>query len=370
MSETARTDADSVAVDVVPAIGLALSAFALVGTLAPVRRGVDDPLLLTAAGFALAATLAFLGRRHGVLSRRTGASVAGVSSLLVVLLSGYAMGRGFMGTTDVPGLGLSVSLVFVSFLAAGTGVGIAVADLSGISNAGLKRRAVQFLQMLFVGFAGLLSMSLYAIAITSIAHPLLGELTEVQQELLTYLSTGLGLGTVAGLYLLHSERDRSYVDLEVPSLRSVLWVVGGLVVIVVGNYALTVVMTFFGVESADHSTTQQAAENPELLVVMIPAMVLIVGPFEELLYRNVVQKSLYETFSRYGAVVVASVIFAFVHVLAYATASAGRVLISLAIVFGLSLILGTIYERTENLAVPALVHGLYNAFVFASLYAF
>jgi len=28
----------------------------------------------------------------------------------------------------------------------------------------------------------------------------------------------------------------------------------------------------------------------------------------------------------------------------------------------------TIYERTENLVIPALVHGLYNALLFANLY--
>ena len=36
---------------------------------------------------------------------------------------------------------------------------------------------------------------------------------------------------------------------------------------------------------------------------------------------------------------------------------------------GVSVVLGYVYERTENLAVPALVHGLYDAvqFVLVSL---
>jgi len=127
-------------------------------------------------------------------------------------------------------------------------------------------------------------------------------------------------------------------------------------------------MRTVGVEGSDHATTQQAQERPELMLVMIPIAILVIGPFEELLYRNVIQKSLYDTFSRAGAVVTASVIFAAVHVSAYATAGLGAVIASLGTVFGLSLVLGTIYERTENLVIPAPAHGLYNALLFANLY--
>jgi membrane protease YdiL (CAAX protease family) len=32
------------------------------------------------------------------------------------------------------------------------------------------------------------------------------------------------------------------------------------------------------------------------------------------------------------------------------------------------MILGAIYEKTENIVVPSLVHGVYNAILFTSLY--
>ena len=40
----------------------------------------------------------------------------------------------------------------------------------------------------------------------------------------------------------------------------------------------------------------------------------------------------------------------------------------LAVVFALSLALGWVYYRTENLVVPILVHGAFNAIQFAGLY--
>ncbi len=153
-----------------------------------------------------------------------------------------------------------------------------------------------------------------------------------------------------------------------PTARDVAWTVGGLFVLFGALFAISMLFQTTGVESADHGTTQQAQENPEILLVLIPAAILIIGPFEELLYRNVIQKALYGTFSRYGAVVVGSVIFSIVHTQAYWTAGPGQVVASLGTIFGLSIVLGTIYERTDNLVVPALVHGVYNAILFANLY--
>jgi len=132
--------------------------------------------------------------------------------------------------------------------------------------------------------------------------------------------------------------------------------------------AISTLLTSAGLESADHGTAQQAQENPEILLVMIPASILIIGPFEELLFRNVIQKAMYGTFSRAGAIVVASVLFAAVHAPAYGTDTAGAVLVSLGVVFGLSIVLGVIYERTGNVLVPGFVHGIYNAVLFASMY--
>jgi len=62
------------------------------------------------------------------------------------------------------------------------------------------------------------------------------------------------------------------------------------------------------------------------------------------------------------------VIFARIHITAYAGGSPAQVVGSLGIVFTLSVLLGWIYARTEKLLVPALVHGVYNAIQFGWLY--
>ena len=60
--------------------------------------------------------------------------------------------------------------------------------------------------------------------------------------------------------------------------------------------------------------------------------------------------------------------FAVAHVFAYASANPVATLVSLVVVFVLSLVLGTIYERTDKLTVAAFVHGTYNAVLFGLLY--
>jgi membrane protease YdiL (CAAX protease family) len=136
------------------------------------------------------------------------------------------------------------------------------------------------------------------------------------------------------------------------------------------NLGISALFGWLGVESTTHSLIRAAQDNPGILLALVPLSYLVVGPGEELLYRNVVQKSLSTEFSPPGAVVVASAIFAAVHLPAYAdpSGSALAVLNTLAVVFVLSLILGALYERTENVAVSALVHGSFNAIAFLVTY--
>ncbi|MFU8867532.1 lysostaphin resistance A-like protein [Natronococcus sp.] len=362
MSETARPGgAGSSDESTVPSLGVVPASVAMAAAVIPVRGGTEDPFVLLAAAFAVVTLVAFLARRHGALGRAPGALAAAGSSLLVVLLTGYAVNQGTTASATVPGVGWTISLLFLAFAAAGASIGIAAADYAGVSTRGLLHRARRFSTMTVVGFAGLIAMAFAAVFLADLVAVLGTGNAALDSQLVQYLSTAVGLGSVAAVYMGVRGYDLSFLDLEVPSLRAVGWTVGGLVLLFGALIAISVAMTAVGVDTADHGTTQQVEQNPELIVVIVPGMLLVVGPFEELLYRNVVQKSLYETFSRYGSVVVTSVIFAGVHVAAYATAGPGQILASLAVLFGLSLVLGFLYERTDNLLVPALVHGAYNA---------
>ena len=126
-----------------------------------------------------------------------------------------------------------------------------------------------------------------------------------------------------------------------------------------------------GVGTASHGATD-AAEGGGLpiLAVGVLSSLLFVGPGEELLYRNVIQKRLYDALGRSGAVVVASLVFALMHGPTYLLGDLLPGLASLSVVFALSLVLGAAYVVTENVAVSAAIHGAYNAVSFAAVVLF
>jgi membrane protease YdiL (CAAX protease family) len=86
------------------------------------------------------------------------------------------------------------------------------------------------------------------------------------------------------------------------------------------------------------------------------------------MFRGLVQKSLYEDHSKNESIMIASVFFSAIHIFAYFTAGLEQALISLTTILILSVFLGYMYAKTENLLVPALIHGCYNAALFALLY--
>ena len=221
------------------------------------------------------------------------------------------------------------------------------------------------------GAVGFLAMIVWTFVLGAFAIPFLGgELTPIDEVLLSTLALGFGMATGAAIYLWWSDRTIAFIDLHVPSLRDVVYTVGGVVGLFAALFAISWITQQLGVPASEHGIIETAREgDPTILLVLVPLSILIIGPGEELLFRNVVQKLLYDAFSRSGAIVIASVIFAIVHVPAYLTGTPSQVATSIVSVFVLSLLLGWIYHRTENLVVPALIHGLYNAVLFATLYA-
>ncbi len=213
---------------------------------------------------------------------------------------------------------------------------------------------------------GLFAISVWATILVAVAG---GKNAGVMvQSALSIVSLGLGTGTIALVVI--AERGLGYVDFEIPSKRDLGYVLVGIVLIFLLMYLSSVFLSLFGVQEASHSVEQTAKKgNPGTLLLFIPLSWLIIGPCEELLYRNIIQKSLYDTFSNTGAVVVASVVFALAHVFVYSSGSTPAQLVgTLATIFLLSLVLGTVYFKTENLTASALVHGTFDAIAFATLY--
>jgi membrane protease YdiL (CAAX protease family) len=186
------------------------------------------------------------------------------------------------------------------------------------------------------------------------------------------LVQGVAFGGISLAFLEFTGRGRSFVSAAVPDGRDVLVSVGGYVLafaaVFAGAMVATAVSRLLGTDTqAQNRIVEIGIESPEVLLLLVPMAFLLIGPGEELLFRGVVQGLLRERFSAVWAIVVASVIFAAIHYAAIVGSDAGRIA-AIVVLFFPSVVLGALYEYTDNLVVPALVHALYDATLFLGLY--
>lgn len=322
------------------------------------------------AAFALVALAGFAGRRLDALARPVGAAVAGGASAGVVAVSAARLVRAGVGVSAVSaGYFLPVAL-----FAGLVGIGLAVADYRGAG----PERLLAMGQGVAVGFGvtlaaflALVFVSLPLQALPSLAGSPAGTLVA---RLVASPLTEIGFVAVALGYVLGTDRGWSFFDARLPSLVEVGFAALGWIGLLVLQFASIAVIQSLGIPSSSQSTMQEAARNaqelgqPELVLVLVPMMLFVVGPAEELLFRNVVQKRLYEAFDRRSAVLVAGLVFAAAHALSYSNPNHAAVFVSLSTIFFVSLLLGFLYEYTENLVVVAAAHGLYNATLVLLLY--
>jgi membrane protease YdiL (CAAX protease family) len=183
----------------------------------------------------------------------------------------------------------------------------------------------------------------------------------------------LAMGGIAGLYLWATGKHHSYIRVRKPTL-------GELLVITIAPFAVLFliggvnifVSFFFNIEAASHSLLNFEGIEPTFYLLLIPFMILVVGPFEELLYRGVIQTRLTRSFSRPSAIVLASLIFVPIHLTAYSAGGANlmQVLAAFGALFAGSVLYGALYEWTENLTVVAMAHGLTNSIQLLVVYIF
>ncbi len=198
------------------------------------------------------------------------------------------------------------------------------------------------------------------------------ELGLVGQLLLTlFVGQYVAFAGLAVAYLAWRGFDRdgivSYLGIRWPSLRELGLVVVGWVVIIVSVMGISMIVQLLGAETAANQSAELAIDNPAIIPLFIAASFLVIGPCEEILYRGVVQGRLRESLPAAPAIVIASAVFAFIHVMALTGGVTGR-LTTVAILFFPSLVFGVVYEYTENIVVPSLLHGLHNAVIFTLLY--
>lgn len=181
------------------------------------------------------------------------------------------------------------------------------------------------------------------------------------------LTQGVGMIGAALAYVTWRGVGLGYIRARLPSLTDVVWVVVAYVVAIIGVWIIGFLLTLADAPTAENSVAETASRNPEVLLLLIPGSFLLIGPGEELLFRGVVQGRIREAFGPVPGVLIASVIFAAVHVVAL-VGNPRAILISVGVLMIPSLILGAAYEYTGNIVVPILIHGAYNATLFALFY--
>ena len=180
----------------------------------------------------------------------------------------------------------------------------------------------------------------------------------------------LVMGGLSAAYLWATGNSIEYLDIHRPSLLQGAVVLVGPFVVFSINIAINLAGFAAGIQPAPNVLAEMVSGDPSLVLPLIPAMLLIVGPFEELLYRGVIQTRLTRSFTAPVAILAASGIFAVIHIPAVwgQSTTLPSILLSLVGLFGGAIAFGAIYEWTENLTVVALVHGLYNSMLLVLLY--
>jgi hypothetical protein len=239
---------------------------------------------------------------------------------------------------------------------------------SPTTDAGAVGHAKTLAVVLLIGVAGFAVGSLFT-AIGVVLLSTVGIAVTERPTVLIVVSVvtvqGLGFGSVALFYLWRRDEGFDLLMLGIPGLKDLIWIAAGLVALFVALIGISLLQTVFGIETAQHGLIELGARTPELLLVMVPLSILLVGPGEELLFRGIIQQLLRIRFGVAIGITVASVIFAVAHV----GALTGDGLIATLITYVvLSVILGVSYEYSGNLVVPAVIHGLFNAIQFVGLY--
>jgi len=175
----------------------------------------------------------------------------------------------------------------------------------------------------------------------------------------------VGFG-VAGIGFLAVTDQLDLVPVRRPTRGDLKWLAIGFAALLALYFSSSAILSALGRQGADSLIAEQGSGQPIYYLYLIPVTVLLVGPTEELVFRGIVQGLFRRAYGTRVAIIAASGIFAAVHLSSY---SGDGLFVTLGMILVLGGTLGVVYEKSENLVVPAVVHGLFNTAQFAGLYA-
>ena len=230
------------------------------------------------------------------------------------------------------------------------------------------RRVVRVASAVFAIVFALVVASAITAPVTGLAVSLglVAEETSAWQVLRTVVQFGGFLLAVLGYFAFTGEWE--LVDVERLTRRDAGLVGVVAIVLLAIQYGTLYALGALGVTTGQNTATVPAGDPVSYYLAMILVSLLVVGPVEELLFRGVVQGGLREAFDAIPAILLASLLFALVHVPAI-QGTATEQFAYVGVVFALGCLLGILYEHTGNVVVPGLAHGAYNAAIYAILLA-
>ena len=193
-----------------------------------------------------------------------------------------------------------------------------------------------------------------------------GEGTTGLQVLRTLVQFAGFLGAVVGYLAITDQWE--LVGLSRPTPRDAGLVVAGGAVLFAFQYGALFVLGEVGLTTGQNQAVVPDGDPVTYYLVMVAVSLLVVGPVEEALFRGVVQGGLRRAFDAVPAILLASLAFGLIH-FPSVSGSAGERWAYVAVVVVLGAVLGVLYERTENVVVPGLAHGVYNAVIYVVLLA-
>lgn len=161
------------------------------------------------------------------------------------------------------------------------------------------------------------------------------------------------------------------VKAAVPSVGQLGLVAVGSVLVLAVTLGGSAALAAVGLAAPDDAMLVVAESQPWILLAFAALSLVLIGPAEELFFRGAVQGNLRTAFGPVAAIGLTSLLFGAIHVTSFLSAG---VALSPAVLGSLSLnvlsavVFGALYERSGNLTVPVIVHGLTNAVGLTVLY--
>lgn len=172
----------------------------------------------------------------------------------------------------------------------------------------------------------------------------------------------IGLGGISLFYLWITDEPITFFKFDTDDILEDVLLIGGIALLVFGASMIsTIITTVVGIEGAENAVQGSLEQDPRNIYVFIALSILVVGPLEELFFRGVVQEHFTKLFSEYTAIIFGAVIFSAIHIPSIIGDSPASYVPYLSVLFVGGALFGYAYYRTQNLAVPMLAHGFYNA---------